>query len=380
MTIAFVSTIRSPWGGSEELWAACADAALQSNLVVISAMDCGTISAKVRRLVDQGAKLDLRIGAIPNDLPMWQKIYRRFLRVYRNTLGNPYEALIAYRPDIVLYIGTAYSIAEDHKLLDLIRRRNIPFFINVQLNSEGGEDELSGRRRQIVDKAYSTARNVFFVSARNKETAERALGHSYPRAMVVRNPVNLDSIELLPMSGGTEVQFAMVGNLRIIHKGQDLAMEALSAVKWKERYWHMNVYGSGEDEKRLREMVDAAGLRNRTTFHGRVSNIRDIWRVNQVLIMPSRMEGMPLAIVEAMLCGRPCVATDVGGAAEWIEDGRSGFIAEAVTAPAFDAALERAWQAKDRWSEIGSLAHQRAMALYDPAAGRTLLDLMIKKG
>ena len=53
---------------------------------------------------------------------------------------------------------------------------------------------------------------------------------------------------------------------------------------------------------------------------------------------------MPLALVEAMLCGRTAVVTDVGGNAEWIEDGETGFVAEAATAKSFGAALkERGW-------------------------------------
>lgn len=57
--------------------------------------------------------------------------------------------------------------------------------------------------------------------------------------------------------------------------------------------------------------------------------------------MPSRFEGLPLAMVEAMLCARPVVATDVAGHAEIIEDGVTGFLADAPTAGSMAAALER---------------------------------------
>jgi glycosyltransferase involved in cell wall biosynthesis len=378
MTIAFVSTIRSSWGGSEELWVACAEAALDENEVVISAMDCGELSPRVKRLIERGAKIDLRIGAIPRGLPLWERIYKRLLRVYGKTFGNPFARLVRYRPEILLYVGTAYSIAEDRKLLDLVKRTKASFFINVQLNSEGYKGELNERQKRHVRQGYSAAEKIFFVSNRNKEVAEKMLGFTYPQASVVRNPVNLASTDYLPMPGGDVIQFAMVGNLRLVHKGQDLALQVLSMQKWKERDWHLSIYGLGEDERRLRELVDFGGLENKVSFHGRVSNIRDIWRYNHLLIMPSHMEGMPLAIVEAMLCGRPCVATDVGGAAEWIEDGYSGFIAEAATERSLDRAMERAWQAKDEWKEIGMRAHDRAAALYDPAAGKTLLRLITK--
>lgn len=85
------------------------------------------------------------------------------------------------------------------------------------------------------------------------------------------------------------------------------------------------------------------------------------------------MEGMPLVIVEAMLCGRPCVATNVGGITEWVEDGQSGFIANAVTIGAFDAAMEKAWAAREQWPAMGQYAHNRAMQMYNPEAGRSLL-------
>lgn len=374
MTIAFISTIRSSWGGSEELWAACAEAGIHKNEVVISALDTGELAPKIKQLLEDGAKLDLRIGAISAELPLWKRLYKRGLRIYRKTLGNPFAPLFKYRPDIVLYVGSAYSIADDYKLIGLVRRAGTRFFINVQLNSEGYPGELTERRRRLVDQAYSTAKAIFFVSRRNKEVAEKTIGSRLRRTSIIRNPVNLESIGYLPMPTGEVVQFAMVGNLRIVHKGQDIALEALSTVKWRERDWRLNIYGSGEDEQRLKELADFLGLKNKICFHGLVTNIRDIWRVNQVLVMPSRMEGMALAMVEAMLCGRPCIATDVGGATEWIEDGDSGFIAAEPTADSIGRTLDRAWQVKDQWKEIGIRAHRRAMALYDPVAGRTLLD------
>jgi glycosyltransferase involved in cell wall biosynthesis len=86
---------------------------------------------------------------------------------------------------------------------------------------------------------------------------------------------------------------------------------------------------------------------------------------------------MPLAIVEAMLCGRPAVVTDVGGVREWVEDGSSGFIACSAGVSALAETLQRAWQDRRRWEEMGHNAYQKAMTLYDPQPGKTFLDALV---
>jgi glycosyltransferase involved in cell wall biosynthesis len=65
---------------------------------------------------------------------------------------------------------------------------------------------------------------------------------------------------------------------------------------------------------------------------------------------------MPLTVIEAMLCGRPVVTTNVGGNSEVIRDGVTGFLAEAAVAECFGRALERMWAQRDRLDEIGKLA------------------------
>jgi glycosyltransferase involved in cell wall biosynthesis len=78
-----------------------------------------------------------------------------------------------------------------------------------------------------------------------------------------------------------------------------------------------------------------------------------------------------------MICGRPSIVTNVGGISEWVEEERSGFLTRSVSEDSLESALEKAWQQKNRWSEMGLYAHQKAMQLYDPNPGKTLLELML---
>jgi glycosyltransferase involved in cell wall biosynthesis len=75
-------------------------------------------------------------------------------------------------------------------------------------------------------------------------------------------------------------------------------------------------------------------------------------------VLPSRFEGNALAMIEAMLCGRMPIVTDVGRASELIDDNRNGFIAAAPTLDLLDDALERAWQRRHEWQAMGALASE----------------------
>ncbi len=78
---------------------------------------------------------------------------------------------------------------------------------------------------------------------------------------------------------------------------------------------------------------------------------------------------MPLTLVEAMLCGRACIVTDVGGSRELVRDDVNGFLAKAPTAELLDEAMNRAWESRGRLREMGGRAAEdvRKWVSADPA-------------
>ena len=160
-------------------------------------------------------------------------------------------------------------------------------------------------------------------------------------------------------------------------KGQDLFLRAFARAfpDGRERAVVIGdaLFGEEAQARRLRSLAAELGIADRVEFRGHDGDVRRIWSDNQLLMMPSRQEGTPLALVEAMLCGRPAVVTDVGGNVEWVRERENGFVAEAPSVASFGAAMERAWHARDDWRTIGARAHDDAMRLHDPAPGRTLL-------
>lgn len=71
-----------------------------------------------------------------------------------------------------------------------------------------------------------------------------------------------------------------------------------------------------------------------------------------------------MVTVEAMLCRRACVVTCCGRNGDLVDDNETGFVAQAATVKLLDEALERAWQARHQWREMGELAALRVDQRY----------------
>lgn len=90
----------------------------------------------------------------------------------------------------------------------------------------------------------------------------------------------------------------------------------------------VDVCGSGPQEGVLRGLVRDHGLESHVRFHGLVDyqHIPDRLRQGDVFVLPSRQEGMPLALLEAMACGLPAVVTPVGAMPQLVKEGISGHL------------------------------------------------------
>jgi glycosyltransferase involved in cell wall biosynthesis len=119
------------------------------------------------------------------------------------------------------------------------------------------------------------------------------------------------------------------------------------------------------------------------SFAGLVRDVPAIWTAHHGLILPSRCEGLPLVLVEAMLSGRVPIVTNVGGNAEVVGDGITGYLAAAATEDALDEAMERAWNERHRWREIGAAAAARIRTLVprepERCFARRLVELIAEK-
>lgn len=377
MKIAFLATQwQSFWPGSEELWAEAARIALErGHEVTIVVFRWPEIPPKIRELQRLGAGLVML--ARPADR-QWQFPLLRRLRRPKFERFRVWARLAAWKPDVAcINHGGTFDIGYDWACARFVHRNHIPYIVISQCNHEDMFESPEFVRR-IADDFFRPARHIAFVSERNLRVTERQIAADLPNASVVLNPVNLRDLSPVPHPKSNVVKMANVARHHVAAKGQDVLLETLSAEHWRRRPWLLRLYGAGGDRPYLERLTEYYKLADKVEFRGHVGDIRSVWADNHLLVMPSRREGTPLALVEAMVCGRPSVVTDVGGNVEWIDEPSTGFVAEAPSVRSLDGALERAWDAREDWESIGQRAHELAVSrLASSPPGEAILSLLL---
>ena len=118
-------------------------------------------------------------------------------------------------------------------------------------------------------------------------------------------------------------------------------------------------------------LIDFYDLRNRVKLLWHISNIEEILQQNHLLVLPSLSEGLPIAIIEAMTAGRPCLVTDVGDSALLILENKTGWVSTACSVNALDNALEKAWEQQSNWMKMGEQAKKVSSDFIEKNAGET---------
>jgi GalNAc-alpha-(1->4)-GalNAc-alpha-(1->3)-diNAcBac-PP-undecaprenol alpha-1,4-N-acetyl-D-galactosaminyltransferase len=162
--------------------------------------------------------------------------------------------------------------------------------------------------------------------------SERA-SHYFPskirsRVSIIPNPVvSPPSASQIP-SDRQQARPLLVGMGRLVHqKGFDLLIRAFARLGEHQRDWTVLILGEGPARIELEALRSNLGLDNRVLLPGRIRNVHEVLQQADLFVMPSRYEGFPNALCEAMACGLPVICTDCpSGPREIIRHGIDGFL------------------------------------------------------
>ena len=140
-----------------------------------------------------------------------------------------------------------------------------------------------------------------------------------------------NGVEIAEYAGGTRewspARILSVG--RVVHqKGLDLALRALAQAK--DLDWHWRIAGDGPQLDALQSLARELGISERVSFLGWQTReqLSKLNRQSNLFLFPSRHEGMPNAVLEAMEGGLPVIATRIAGNEELVVDGKTGLLVE----------------------------------------------------
>lgn len=157
-------------------------------------------------------------------------------------------------------------------------------------------------------------------------------------------------------------------------KGLDVAIEALPHVRERHPDARLVVLGEGPLRGELEALAQARGVGDAVSLAGRVGDVAWWLRRADVVVHPARWEGFGLALLEAMLCARPVVASRVSSIPEIVLDGESGLLVAPDDPVALGAAVRLLLDDPARARSYGEAGLARAHAEFSVArmAERTL--------
>jgi glycosyltransferase involved in cell wall biosynthesis len=222
-----------------------------------------------------------------------------------------------------------------------------------------------------LERRLSACTHVVVNVSRAQETEGLALGlFRSGQSRVIRNGVDVAGLGARALDRwdarvalGLDQAALVIGSAARFDevKQLDLLLRALAAIPRPS--FGVALIGHGPEEPRLRRLTRELGLEQRVTFAGEIPEAAALFPAFDVFATPSRKEGLPLAVLEAMAVGLPVVASDIPAHREVLGEA-SGGLADA-TAEAFAARLTAVLCETDLRARLGAENRTRARSEFD---------------
>ena len=222
-------------------------------------------------------------------------------------------------------------------------------------------------RTKVIRQIHRLASQVIANSLAVKNFLVKQLRVPPQHVQIVRNGVDIQKFEcvradrrkLFPDLDDTTRLVITVANMHSLLKGHSDLIEAAKQICGEVPEIRFVLVGEGEKRPEIEQQVREAGLEKHFLFLGSRKDIPELLACAEISILPSRAEGLPNVILEAMAAGLPVVATRVGGTPEIIEDGASGLLVPPEDPCALAEAIQRLLRDRSMAARIGRTARER---------------------
>ena len=371
-SVLFISLMNGgAWGGSEELWFQTALYAAKHGYKVGCAFyEWPQKAERIQQLKDAGCKLYLFSNRGKDKGAFFErlhyKINKRMVRWYAHRLPfSQYDRVVinlGYLEILDFYWKRFFYHLKDYTLLFHVYDDN---------------DRVWEKRKELLRQWLLRARHNLFASARIKTYLEKEVGIEVPNADTLINPLCFKAPQErspYPLLHNGDYLFVMLATLDTRRKAQDNLIAALATPKWRERNWQLKLYGGGDDEQQLRDQVASAAMGEKIQLKGHTKDVKAALAEAHLLLQMTHIDAMPLAVMEALAMARPMAVSNVGDMPKWVTEDVNGWISEDASVEQIDQTLEKAWQARHCWDEMGKASFQLFQEKFPPIPEAYLLE------
>jgi glycosyltransferase involved in cell wall biosynthesis len=174
--------------------------------------------------------------------------------------------------------------------------------------------------------------------------------------------------------GPDDLVIGTVGNFTK-KKNQQMLLRAVARLVGRHPNTRLVLIGTGPLEDSLRRLAGHLGIGERTVFAGSRPDVPQLLPAFDVFCLSSQFEGLSIALVEAMAAGIACVATEVGGISEVVQDGVNGLLVPAGATSDLADTLDCLLGDSGLRLRLGAAGRQRATAFEIGRAARRLQDI-----
>ena len=263
-----------------------------------------------------------------------------------------------------------FHLQRPHRVLSLLTRTNItcccaawdlPIHLVVSERNDPSRQLLPELWQRLRPLAYRRA-DVVTANTAGVLSALEPMG-PWDRLALLPNP--LPSMPALAAVGGVSRPVGFITVARLVpQKGLDVLIAALPRLSGAAAEWPVTLVGDGPEREALQQQANALGVASRMRCLGFRSDPERFLAEAAVFVLPSRFEGMPNALLEAMAAGLAVIVTDASpGPLEVVESGVSGLVVPSDDPAALAEAMQGLVSDPDRCRRMGAAARERIAAL-----------------
>jgi glycosyltransferase involved in cell wall biosynthesis len=230
------------------------------------------------------------------------------------------------------------------------------------------KDADSSKWMQWVTR-YTLKRSAFFTSDANV-TRDKAVAFGMKLENIVVFPwgVNVERFHPQKVSGqkskvkGRKSITLFCSRTWEAIYGVDVLAKAFVKVASVNPDVNLILLGGGSQGPRIRQILMSGGVMERVHFGGQVGQ-RDLprwYRMADIYISPSHVDGSSVSLLEALACGMPCLVSDIAGNKEWVEEGVNGWLFRDGDVDDLAEKILLAIKGRQSWRRIGKAARKTA--------------------